>query len=173
MGEKTALKIIDPRPPSNKNNDTPQRRLVGALARRLRPSADGGHARRRRALVPYVLVRRGVAGDPLGSSSLSAALSAPVSGDDAPDEETALATGSSRFALRFRWYRSVLLGVLVAAGRPPRRAHPDREAAISGTIVERLVRFRLIFMLMALTFSEKKTSGCLLLPLPLHRRCCF
>jgi hypothetical protein len=82
-------------------------------------------------LVPYVLVRRGVAGDPSGSSSLSAALSAPVSGDDAPDEETALATGSSRFALRFRWYRSVLLGGAGRGGMPAVCwAHPDREAAI-------------------------------------------
>lgn len=78
-------------------------------------------------LVPYVLVRRGVAGD----SSASAALGAPVSGDDAPDEETALATGSSRFALRFRWYRSVLLGGAGRGGMPAVCwAHPDREAAI-------------------------------------------
>ena len=82
-------------------------------------------------LVPYVLVRRGVAGDPSGASSLSAVLSAPVSGDDAPDEETALATGSSRFALRFRWYRSVLLGGAGRGGMPAVCwAHPDREAAI-------------------------------------------
>ena len=80
-------------------------------------------------LVPYVLVRRGVAGDSV--SSLSAVLSAPVSGDDAPDEETALATGSSRFALRFRWYRSVLLGGAGRGGMPAVCwAHPDREAAI-------------------------------------------
>lgn len=79
-------------------------------------------------LVPYVLVRRGVPG---ADGSLAASLSAPVSGDDAPDEETAVATGSSRFALRFRWYRSVLLGGAGRGGMPAVCwAHPDREAAI-------------------------------------------
>lgn len=94
-------------------------------------------------LVPYVLVRRGVAGDSV--SSLSAVLSAPVSGDDAPDEETALATGSSRFALRFRWYRSVLLGGAGRGGMPAVCwAHPDREAAI---------QVRLFFFLELIFFS--------------------
>jgi hypothetical protein len=62
-------------------------------------------------LVPYVLVRRG---DAPGA----------LSGDDVPEEGTP-AAGDARFALRFRWYRSVL-----HRGSALCWVHPDREATI-------------------------------------------
>lgn len=62
-------------------------------------------------LVPYVLVRRG---DAPGA----------LPGDDVPEEGTP-AAADARFALRFRWYRSVL-----HRGSALCWVHPDREATI-------------------------------------------
>ena len=69
-------------------------------------------------LVPYVLVRRG---DAPGA----------LAGDDVPEEGTP-AAADARFALRFRWYRSVL-----HRGSALCWVHPDREATIQVWVIER------------------------------------
>ena len=151
------MKIIDPRPPSNKNNEHLQRRLVGALARRLRPSADGGHARRRRA--PGTLRagaqrrRRGPVGVVVavgGTERPRLGRRRPRRGDRAGDGLVALRAALPVVPLR------------AAGRRRSRRAArrvlgaPGQGSGNSGTIVERLVRFRLIFILMASIFQKKK-----------------